>query len=677
MSEISFPAGIMALDTETALIGPGVLAPPLVCVSWVYVPAGVPVSLPALRATCEALRAAQSPEDMDAIQAPPGILWGLSGPDEGLELVASALADVDMIVGHNLAYDVSVVCEESADLFPAFVRAYESDRVACTMIRDQLLDVAHGQFRSHEDVDDESGEVSFRKVGYSLAELTDRILGIRLDKSEDGWRMRYSSLAGQPPAEWPVAARSYACLDAWATLAAYVGQTLRWIETARAMADGDESDFVRRVVGGIPTEGLNTRAHWALHRTGGRGLCVDAGPVAELQARLRTTVVELRAKLQESGIYRADGTKDMARMRELVTEAYGGDPPTTEKGAVQTSRAIMAEANSPVLQIMAELGKTEKLLSGFVPHLAAGLAAPVVARYQPLVESMRTSCQSPNVQNLPRVPGVRECFVPRPGFVFASVDFGSEELRTLGQACLDLVGESKLAALYQANPEADPHLAFAAIQLGISESEARARKGEPAVAKARQDAKPANFGFPGGLGIQKFREFAKATYGAVYDDSEATDLKEAFHAAWPEVRPYQAWCAAQVDEDNRATVETIRTGYVRTWAGRSHGTYTSLCNHHFQHLAAAAAKRALWVASVYGPDRGVFPVAFLHDEIVAEIPEDQGHEGAQWLAQIMVEAHRQVCPDVPGTAEPALMRRWYKSAKPRHNSEGTLIPWAP
>lgn len=57
---------------------------------------------------------------------------------------------------------------------------------------------------------------------------------------------------------------------------------------------------------------------------------------------------------------------------------------------------------------------------------------------------------------------------------------------------------------------------------------------------ARQRAKVANFGFPGGLGIVKFAAWAKAEYGITFTQSEVRALKEKWLAAYPEMLRYMA-----------------------------------------------------------------------------------------------------------------------------------------
>jgi DNA polymerase I-like protein with 3'-5' exonuclease and polymerase domains len=69
---------------------------------------------------------------------------------------------------------------------------------------------------------------------------------------------------------------------------------------------------------------------------------------------------------------------------------------------------------------------------------------------------------------------VRECFVPRRGYVFAQADYGILELRALAQVLLAMFGKSAMAEALQAGREL--HLEMAARLLSIPYEEAVARK---------------------------------------------------------------------------------------------------------------------------------------------------------------------------------------------------------
>ncbi|MHB8387576.1 MAG: DNA polymerase [Acidiferrobacteraceae bacterium] len=274
--------------------------------------------------------------------------------------------------------------------------------------------------------------------------------------------------------------------------------------------------------------------------------------------------------------------------------------------------------------------------------------------------------------------GIRECFIPRPGKVFAQADFSGLELHTLAQVCVTKFGQSHLAQVLNAG--LDPHTAFAADILGISYEAAVARKkaGDEAVDNARQTAKVANFGFPGGLGAEKLCLFARKTYGVHLTEERAKELKDAWLGRWPEMRLFFQHVGELVDEDTgEALVKQIFSDRLR---GGCH--YTAACNTYFQGLGADAAKRAAYLVSraCYSqPDSVLYgsrPVNFVHDEVILETDDVPGaHEVAMELGRIMVQGANEFLPDVPARVEPLLARCWSKKAKPVY-VEGRLVPWA-
>jgi len=91
--------------------------------------------------------------------------------------------------------------------------------------------------------------------------------------------------------------------------------------------------------------------------------------------------------------------------------------------------------------------------------------------------------------NSPRGTLFRECFVPRHGKVFVSVDYDTIELRALAQVHLWWFGKSAMADALIAGE--DLHLSLGAQLLGIPYAEAQARlaAGDEEVSDARQNAK--------------------------------------------------------------------------------------------------------------------------------------------------------------------------------------------
>jgi hypothetical protein len=112
---------------------------------------------------------------------------------------------------------------------------------------------------------------------------------------------------------------------------------------------------------------------------------------------------------------------------------------------------------------------------------------------------------------------------------------------------------------------------------------------------------------------------------------------------------------------------TTLTGRVRGRVG-----FTQARNTPFQGLAADGAKLALWALI----REGYRVVAFIHDEVVIEVPENADHATeARRVEEIMNRSMEEVTGNVPVACEYALSRRWSKKAKAVFDPDGRLIPW--
>lgn len=279
--------------------------------------------------------------------------------------------------------------------------------------------------------------------------------------------------------------------------------------------------------------------------------------------------------------------------------------------------------------------------------------------------------------------GIRECFVPRPGHVFAQADYSGLELCTLSQVCLDLFGKSEMAKVINAGK--DVHSALASDLLGITYEEAMARKAKShplhkEFNDARQISKAANFGYPGGLGPKKFVAFA-ARSGIELSLQRAKDLKQQWLERWPEMRYYFRFINDLQDEKKAIRITQVRSNRVRMCLAP--GAYTAACNTLFQGLGADATAGAYWLIMnacyVYreSPLFGCRVVNFVHDEFIVEAPEASAAEAAEELSRLMVTGAAKWVPDVRLEAEPCLMRLWSKDAQTLRDDGGRLVVWEP
>ncbi len=593
------------LDTETYLIEPGRAAPRVVCIQVQH----------------------------DA--APPAIYRARDSNTESI--LAKLLTSDDGIVGHNIAYDFACIAATWPKLIPLIWSKYDRDLVCDTMIAQQVLDIGY------------SGGFVGR---YSLAALSERFLGIKLDKGGDTYRLRYSELDDVPLGEWPQAALDYALGDVTTTAAI-------WHEVSKH---------------GIGhTTGHQVRVAFALHLATVWGMSTDVDAVNALDSALSDRVECLAPLLRFEGILHGDSVK-LSRVRELLAEdaaATGAKLKLTPTGAICTDADALRAGKSKPLLALAEYRETTKVLSTYMPILRAGTSSRIHPRYKVCVESGRTSSMDPNIQNLPRTGGVRECFVASPGFSYVAADYSMAELVGLAQVTSMLVPPSRMAEELRAGREL--HIVTAASILGIEYEEAMERylAGDSDVAAARQLAKGLNFGIPGGLGPARLVELL-ANYGITITLERSRDLRSLWlHKLYPEVKRYHNMVGAVGGE---MVISHPSTSFRR--AGMN---FCSAANFYFQHICAYGAKEAVYAVQracfFPGPLYGCRLVAFIHDELIVEVPHGCEHEAAQELQRIMVREFSKVTPEVPIAVEAHAMFRWSKKAKARYDAFGRLVPW--
>lgn len=566
--------------------------------------------------------------------------------------------EANIAIGQNTAFDMTVMGAEFPRQLAAIFAAYEAGRVQCTRTRERLLDMAKG----------ETGPHTRARGYYSMDALVERRgIPVVVDKSNP-WRVRYRELEDISPTDWPQEALDYARMDPFATRLIFESQAK---EAVAIGYDGFEEESARQASYDFA---LRLMTCW--------GVRTDPAKVRQLIVETEAALKELTPKMVEGGILRKDGSKNMKALRERVEAAYnalGKKAPKTPTGAVQTGAGVIEECEGadPVLDVVIEHARFTKVKTTYAEKLLEGVTGNIHGNFHTLgADTGRSSSSEPNLQNQPRKGGVRECFVPREGFVFISADYDSQELRTLAQACMDILGHSALAERYQEDPDFDPHTAFAAELMGITYAEAmeRKRNKDEELKERRQQSKAANFGFPGGLGAKNFLSYAKG-YGVNIDLDGAKHLRDRWFTQWPEMNAYFDHVKRVADG---GTLVQLRSNRRRGGVGFCDGA-----NSYFQGLASDASKTAVFLVSkaCYAePDSPLYgsrPVMLVHDELVLEVPEQNVDAAAKELTAKMVLAMKMWCPDVPARATPVASRCWSKEAEPIYNEEGKLIPWEP
>lgn len=662
---------LISFDTETHLIKAGLLTPRMVCLT------------AAERVPTDVAAGVIHSDAAQLVEVKDGFLRILCDRPRGLEMLREWLVDDGVIlIGHNIVYDFGVAAAEDPSLLPLIFDKFEKGLAHDTQTRMQMLDIATGELKFHQDED--TGDMI--KSSYNLADLSYRLLKKWL-KKKDTWRLKYALLDGVPLTDWPADAIRYAIDDAVTTLECYEAQ-----ETIAGV--GDTCDA-------IPNAIEQHRAQWALHLMSMWGLRTDPAAVAKLKEELQRDFTAAMLALRPSGLLNITPvrllksgknkgqpvpekiTKFMKAIKDRVTAAYLAqnlEVPLSDSGKnVSTNRKTLVESGDSQLKELAEAGTIGKLLNTYVPVLESGVYLPITPRYNVLVETGRTSCSKPNVQNPPRKGGVRECIVPREGSAFVFSDYSTLELCALAQVCLDILGYSEMAEALRRGE--DLHVSLAAQMMKVSYEEAHRRyvDGDAEAKEYRQFAKVPNFGAPGGLSAPTMVEYA-AGMGVVLTLEQSKAILDEWHRRWSEMKAYFSWISSLTQSDR--PIVQLRSGRVRGGA-----SYCAAANGFFQALAADGAKEALWMvakecyidksSSLYG----CRPSIFVHDEIIMEVPlrawgVEKASRAADRLSAVMIAAMKNWIPDVPISCSPVMSRRWFKGAE-AVRVNGLLVPSKP
>lgn len=579
-----------------------------------------------------------------------------------------------MLVMHNSSFDTSVVTNEVNYDFHDHIT---NDKLLDVAILYQLSKLAS------------EGVVPHR---WSLKQITEELLKVTLNKSDEvrenfgryrvGEIFFYNHISK--------AELQYAATDAIATYQIFHKLYMRVQELDPAQ---------------LLSHRITLMGAIALQKVSQAGIGFDLKEKDHFLSSIEQDIVENLNELASFGY--VPGQKGVKGAYENIIQSIGINLPTTASGMVSSKKDELENYRyEPFIDAYLNYHENHKLKS-FIHNLNQ---ERVHTSFNFLLNTGRTSSRSPNIQNLPRKPGIRECFIPSTNHKFLIIDYSTLELCTLAQVTFDRFGFSKMRELL--NCGRDLHRWFASVMKEKPENEI--------TTKERQAAKAANFGFPGGLGIDSFINFALKSYGVVINREQATALKEQWLAAFPEMRlylrdslhekhdfskssswskdpeiacglfkriisgernskagkPYSKnildWAFKTVMSDVAPHFQNISMGSfelkhailreeIQTRTGRIRGqcTYCQARNTPFQGLAADGAKIAL-----YNLTRAGFKVVnFIHDEFIIEISESSEELHFQLAAEvekIVVDSMKSVVPDVLIKAEWSIKERWSK-----------------
>jgi DNA polymerase-1 len=186
------------------------------------------------------------------------------------------------------------------------------------------------------------------------------------------------------------------------------------------------------------------------------------------------------------------------QLKELF-DALGETYSYTEKGNACFDADALERSQSPIAKLILKYRYHYKRAHTYFENfiwLADINGAIHCDLQQPGTETGRLSCWAPNLQNVSKTADkeekdfpVRRCFIPRPGFFFADLDYQAAEYRMM----LDYAGETTLIEKIKAG--VDVHTATQE-EMGID---------------SRHEAKTFNFALLYGAGLQRIADMLKIT----------------------------------------------------------------------------------------------------------------------------------------------------------------------
>ena len=334
---------------------------------------------------------------------------------------------------------------------------------------------------------------------------------------------------------------------------------------------GIDADVIKRF--GLLSQHIQVRAAIVLADVHHRGIGLDASRRKNTEERLRQEMARLVQNIHEipgtGGVfktYKRSGKlqyttngkprTDAKRFTELLSaiadehELVVPLTPKEQKPSLARSFWEQHTELDPFIDAWVQLDETSKLAQFF-----AGLQENRIhPRYTTLVRTGRTSCQKPNIQQIPRSGQFREMFIPSPGHLFFTIDYAALELRTLAAECEQRFGGATLADVIRDG--VDPHCYTASLLLGMDTDEFLSLEHEnrSLFKTARQQAKAVNFGVLGGLGARSLSNYAKLAYGLNLSESDAAKFRDRLlYEIYPEIGEYMESDMATILPQNLKT----------------------------------------------------------------------------------------------------------------------------
>jgi DNA polymerase-1 len=236
--------------------------------------------------------------------------------------------------------------------------------------------------------------------------------------------------------------------------------------------------------------------------------------------------------------------------------------------------------------------------------------------------SGRMSCYKPNLQQIPKSFGFRECIVPAPGKKFLIADYSQVELRVAAV----VAKENRMLAAFRSGE--DLHR--------LTASSLSRKLPDQITKEERQAAKAVNFGFLYGMGSERFKHYASEQYGVKISDEEAEKYRATFFNTYPGIRN---WHRYEPDRANRDRVLRTLTGR-KAIIPEGENWFSGVLNFPVQGSAADGMKAAMGLVyrELTQKKNMVRICGMIHDELLLEVEQDYCSDEGMAEAKKMVSS---------------------------------------
>jgi hypothetical protein len=634
-------ARVACLDLETALIRPGLCAPPV--------------------SVCSIHR--------------PGLGPRLYGTWE-LEAAVLELLEGDwVIIGHNIAYDMLCLFEWYPRLRRAILKAYEEGRILDTGLCERIIEVSKGDMR---------GQLALDRLcsRYGLNHGTKH----SVDEDEQEIRLGFGKHWGTDLTSLTPDERSYCQDDVVLCWSLFERQWGKALVTQKDLAKLCRTDFCLKSISAF-------------------GLRADQRITDKLEAEARAETAKLCEMAIEKGFMRREKNKPapvrtLKAYQAAVAEAFKiptrcgegrnrnrlyPDESTgidvdklasmgliTDTGAISTGTGPLRESGDEVLISLADLQEWQAVVNKDIPIFRH----PIFHTRFGFANTLRTTSSRPNIQNFRKKAGVRECIAAYWGCFVAS-DYVGLENATLAELVVRYTGRRGMAD--KISNGWDFHADVGSQILGISMNEmlARLEAGDKEAKLARGAAKPLNFGLPGNMRKPgTFQSYARDGYGVKFSLEKAHSLMKMWWSTQLDQMAYLDFIETFKDDPNDRfslfSVPIPGTDIIRRGA-----TSCAAANTGFQALGMQTAADALWyivTAQLLGtcPGRAC---AFVHDEVISDCKPLDRDQVAYYHNKYMIQAAEENVPNVKMGVDHSAFDRWTKDFPKewkKHNKDGSL-----